>query len=175
MGPLVKRYSPFAENVTAHTLLPTLISVAEFNDQHQCALHLVSTHWSLLTTYVSATQSSNVRIFEWWESMNKLWSVWYTRLAVHTFHHLVFLALVHAGCFPTEESSSQPSITSLRLNDKWYKSQHACSPALAPMLILTGHILATGVKDRSPCLINLSKEEYAPLMCCARCHVRTDA
>ena len=107
--------------------------------------------------------------------MNKLWLVWYTRLAVHTFHHLVFLALVHVGHFSTEESSSQPSIASPRLNDKWYKSRCACSPALAPMLILTGHILATGVKDRSPCLINLSKEEYAPLTCCARCHVRTDA
>ena len=43
------------------------------------------------------------------------------------------------------------------------------------MLILAGHILAAGVEDRSPCLINLFKEEYAPLTCCARCHVYTDA
>ena len=32
--------SPFAENVTACTQLPTLISIAGFNDHHQRVLHL---------------------------------------------------------------------------------------------------------------------------------------
>ena len=48
--PPLQRYSPFAENVTACTQLRKLISITGFNDQHQPALHLVSTHRSSLTT-----------------------------------------------------------------------------------------------------------------------------
>ena len=58
--PPLKRYSLFAENVTEGTQPPTSISIAGNNhNQHQRALHLVSTHRSLLTTWPPATQCSS--------------------------------------------------------------------------------------------------------------------
>ena len=49
----LKRDSPFAENVIVCTRSPKLISIAGLDDQHQRALHLVSTHRSLSTTWAS--------------------------------------------------------------------------------------------------------------------------
>ena len=48
LGSLVKRCSPFTENVAAYNKPPTSISIAGFNNLHQHALHLVSTHQPLV-------------------------------------------------------------------------------------------------------------------------------
>jgi hypothetical protein len=61
-SPPLKRYSPFAENVTEDILLRTLISIAGFDYKHQRTLHLVSTHRSLSTTWSSATQCSSALV-----------------------------------------------------------------------------------------------------------------
>ena len=53
LSSLVQRCLPLAENVTADRPRPALISISGFNNRHQCALHLVSTHRALLTTWSS--------------------------------------------------------------------------------------------------------------------------